>query len=214
MLNIIGYQRIQSILDALKTPLPYTSSALHPFSLATVLNDLVINDRRNILEFGCGVSTVIIAKYMEVFALPGKIYSVEQDEKWVAFLKKQLSAEGLEGRVEMIFAPIKSDKKTQNKWYDSSFIEKLNNENITIDLMLIDGPQAWRPADVEIRKNVPAAVFELLSDNFSLYLDDINRKGEARAIKEWSKKYDFKFSKLPSKTGVALRGKRYNFSIL
>ena len=214
LLNIMGFQRIQRVLDALKTPMPISSSALHPFSLATILNDITINNRQNILEFGGGVSTVVIAKYFQMYDLPGKVYTVEQNEEWIDFLQKQLSIEGLSDRVEMIFAPIEATSKTRENWYKTDFTQRFTSEKISIDLMIVDGPQAWRPADAEIRKNVPRAVFDLLAENSSLYLDDINRKGEAKAMKEWSKKYGFKFYKLPSKTGVAVRGKRHNFSIL
>ena len=214
LLNIMGYQRIQRFLDALKTPLPVTSSALHSFSLATVLNDITINNRQNILEFGCGVSTIVIAKYLQIFDLPGKIYSVEEDKNWVNFLQKKMISEKLEDKVELIFAPIETNVQTQKKWYAADFIERFIAEKTVFDLLIIDGPQAWRPADFEIRKNVPDAVFGLLAEKFSLYLDDTNRKGEARAVKEWSKKHSLKFVELPSKTSVAVRGKRHNFSIL
>lgn len=214
LLNIMGFQRIQRVLDALKTPMPISSSALHPFSLATILNDITINNRQNIMEFGGGVSTVVIAKYFQMYDLPGKVYTVEQDEDWIDFLQKKLSKEGLSDRADLIFAPIETTSRSKENWYKANFVKKFTGEKIAIDLMLVDGPQAWRPADTEIRKNVPKAVFDLLAKNSSLYLDDINRKGEAKAMKEWSEKYGFKFHKLLSKTGVAVRGKRHNFSIL
>lgn len=213
-LNMLGFQRIQYLLDKLKSPLSLTSSALHPYSLATALNDMSINNRRNILEFGAGVSTVLFAKYFALFDLPGKIYSVEEDEQWMAFLQEKLAKEHLSDYVDFFHAPVSKTGKQDEDWYDTEFIKELTKAKVKIDLLLIDGPQAWRPKDFAIRKNVAPSVFELMAENSSIYLDDTNRKGEAKAVEEWSTKYNLNFVELPSNTSVAVRGKRYNFSIL
>jgi hypothetical protein len=42
--------------------LPFTQFSLSPYALATVMNDVVVNRRQRILEFGTGISTILTAR--------------------------------------------------------------------------------------------------------------------------------------------------------
>lgn len=44
-----------------KTYLPHSKSSLNYSSINSLLNDVVINNRKNIIEFGGGLSTIYLA---------------------------------------------------------------------------------------------------------------------------------------------------------
>lgn len=211
-LNILGMTALDRILQSFTIPVHFTDSSLHPFSLAVILNDIGINQRRTVLELGSGISTLVIAKYFALHAPEGKVYSVEEDEGWLAVLRTLLEKENLTDRVELIHAPVKTDGN--KKWYDKNFIHALTTRGVKLDTILVDGPQAWRKGSRTVRKNVPKEIFNLLNENSSIFLDDVDRFGEKLAIMEWSGKYNLKFSVLPSNTAYATKGVKYNFSIL
>lgn len=211
-LNILGMTALDRILRSFTIPVHFTDSSLHPFSLAVILNDIGINQRRTILELGSGISTLVIAKYFDMYAPEGKIYSVEEDKGWLDVLHTLLEKENLTSRVELIHAPVKTENN--KRWYDKDFISRFAANGVNLDTLLVDGPQAWRRGSRTVRKNVPKEIFKLLNENSSVFLDDIDRYGEKLAMIEWSRLHGLRFSVLPSNTAFATKGKKYNFSIL
>src|SRR5690606_36365313 len=45
--------------------LPFSGSSLRPFCLNHILNDIVINNRKHIIEFGSGISTILIGRLIK-----------------------------------------------------------------------------------------------------------------------------------------------------
>jgi len=46
------------------TYLPFSSASMRPAALAVVANDIVLHDRRRVLECGSGISTVVLGRLL------------------------------------------------------------------------------------------------------------------------------------------------------
>ena len=163
--------------------LPFNGGALRPICIAYILNEIIINQRQNILEFGSGLSTIIMARLIKKNKLNTKIVTVEHNEGWAKILKKYLEDENLLQFVNIVRADLKEVKTTFGTvyWYD--YYKVLNTiKGMKFDLIIIDGPPANNPKIKYSR--LPA--LEKLKDNFNsdfcLVLDDVNRKGEQELV--------------------------------
>jgi len=84
-----------------------TNSSLRFHTLAVILNDIIINKRHQIIEFGSGISTLAIANLIKKNNLECSFFSVEDNEEWFQYLKSFLSRNDLQKYVNIIYAPLK-----------------------------------------------------------------------------------------------------------
>src|SRR5690554_1898626 len=70
--------------------IPFTTWSVSPSIILHILNDIVINKRCNIIEFGSGASTIYIARLIQTLKLDVKFFSVESNEEWLEFLNAEL----------------------------------------------------------------------------------------------------------------------------
>ncbi|TDU34408.1 hypothetical protein BXY82_2729 [Gelidibacter sediminis] len=168
--------------------IPFTTWTISPSTIQHVLNDIEINQRKSIVEFGSGASTFFIAKLLKTKDSEASFFSVESDELWARNIENKIKKMQLEKFVTIIYTPIiKVPKeisfKGQSYWYDTDILnKKLGNVN-AIDLVLVDGP---------LGKSNPYARFSAipylrskLTEQYSVYLDDINRSEEREIANEW-----------------------------
>jgi len=174
--------------------IPFTGASLRPFCLIHILNDILINDRRTIIEFGSGISTVIIGRLIKKNKLTATLLSIEHDEKWAQRLDSLLKNEDLNDSVKVIYAPLTDCHLAidNNKWYDMEALTK-QTENKKFDLVIIDGPPAWEAINVKARYPALPFMTNKLAPLFSIYLDDVNRLGEQSILNLWEQKYSYKF---------------------
>lgn len=187
-----NYNQLQNLINE-PFFVPMTTWSMSPSTILHVLNDISINNRLNVIEFGSGASTFYIAKLIKQYSLKTKFFSVESDEEWMNQLYNQLKLYNLEDFVELIFAPIVEVPKSlsykgQKTWYDTKILSTKLAYLETVDLILVDGP---------IGKSTPFARYsaipflaEKISEDFTVFLDDIHRKQEQEIIKQWSKQLD------------------------
>ena len=119
--------------------LPLTSWSISPKEVLHICNEIVVNKRNCIVEFGSGFSTVCIAQLLKINNIEAKFYSVESDIEWINSLKKILKSNDSEGYVEFLYSPInnissKYALKNQEKWYDVESLQRLSCEK-NIDLI-------------------------------------------------------------------------------
>jgi hypothetical protein len=209
--DLSAYQLIQNIVK-LPGYFPVTDSSIGFHTLLTILNDIILNKRQNIIEFGSGISTLVIAKLIKEDKLGCKFYSVEDNPDWISFMKDNISKNGLEEYVLLIYAPLEKTNLAveNNSWYSVKALEEHIPSDVKIDLALIDGPGAWRPEIKLSRYTAVPFLINKLADNFSVYLDDANRKGEQKIINFWKKKYNLDFNKINSKSSVCIKGNKLN----
>jgi len=177
------------------TFLSLTSWSISPKEVLHICNDIVINNRKNIIEFGSVFSTICIAQLIKKEKLTINFISVESNEDWIKILSKKLVELDLLQYVKFIYAPI-TDKqpsffmKNQSKCYDE---EKLFNSlnNMNFDCIIVDGPPSmYSPY---IRYTALPFLKDKLSDDYSIFLDDFRRPIEKEILTEWKKILEFEF---------------------
>lgn len=184
---------------------PYTNSAITPENLHVILNDILINKRTKILEFGSGMSTILIAKLLQKNNLKSQLFSVDNDKEWVNIVEKALVNEGLEKYVKFCVAPI-SKRKPLIGWYN---IEKLNIEiQGKFDCIIIDGPEAWNKSNMFSRYYAIKFLNGRLFDDYSIFLDNADRYGESKWLRKINHK--MKFVKVTKSLAMYANDKKYN----
>ena len=175
--------------------IPFTGSALRPFCLNHMVNDIIINHRQSIIEFGSGISTIIISRLIKKNRLNASFLSVEHNAEWVNVLEKILQRECLEDTVKILQAPLTHCALSidNNQWFDVNLLNDHTN-NKKFDMVIIDGPPAWEESKKTARYRAVPYIMKKLSDDFSIYLDDANRAGEESIIKLWEKEFNIEFT--------------------
>ncbi len=192
--------------------IPITNSSLSLYSIAITLNDIVVNQRTKIVEFGSGISTILMARLLSQNGIKGRIYSVEEDSEWSKIISDILEKEGLKNFVEFINAPLASSQLSLQenvKWYSGEILGAKFNSITDIDLVLVDGPSAWHE-EIQFAR-YPAFPFlkDKLASCFSFYLDDVNRFGEKKILEHWEKEMQVKFLYLSNTFAVTRKGSFY-----
>lgn len=192
----------------------YTDSTLRTHSLMNFINDVIINDRKNILEFGSGLSTIILSNIAKENNLDIKIYSIDDNLDWISYLKKYLTKDQLNKHIEFIHAPLGECPFSldNNKWYDYSIL-KNELKNKKFDSVLIDGPMAYHDKIKLARYPAVQFVQEKLSKQFSVFLDDTDRVGERKVVKLWEEKFGLKFISINDSFSYCSNNEGYNFRI-
>lgn len=183
-----NYSQLNQLFSDTSVYIPITKWAISPSTITHVLNDIIIEDRKCIVEFGSGISTIYIAKLLKSNKIKASFYSVESNSDWVEKIKKQLELLDLASYVTFIYAPIQPIRDSfslgdQKLWYD---IDVLNEHLISIkdiDLVLVDGP--YGGLTPHARYSAVPYLKDKLAKSYAVFLDDVHRKGEKSIIKSW-----------------------------
>jgi hypothetical protein len=170
--------------------IPWTSGSLTPTALMAVANDIVLNKPRTIVEVGSGLSTVYLAALMKQHGFEKQFYSLEHDQNWASMVNAWLIRSGLQSFATMLYCPL-----DETGWYTifGEFEQPRLPKNI--DLLLVDGPPAWKPELAHARLPALDRLAHLLSPQCTIFLDDANRVGEQEVIARWEKDYGLTFSR-------------------
>jgi predicted O-methyltransferase YrrM len=162
--------------------LPWTEGALRPAALATVCNEIVFADRREIVELGSGVSTIVLARLMR--EREGRLTALEHDPDWATVVRSQLKREGLTHVARLLEAPLEAHPLALDDapWYSERPVAELPE---AIELLLVDGPPGY--GDGMERSRYPAlpALEPQLSPGAMVILDDATRPGEREILERW-----------------------------
>ena len=191
--DILALNQIQTLINGYPF-LPLNGGSLRPLCLNQLLNDIIVNDRRNIIEFGSGISTVLIGRLIKKNRLQGRLLSIEHDANWAAILNDILRNEQIQDVAKVQLAPLTKCTLAieENLWYNIESLEKYSGEKY--DMVIIDGPPAWEKGKGTSRYPALPFVFANLKENFSIYLDDAERDGEQKILRAWQKKYNLEFT--------------------
>lgn len=183
-----NYSQLNQLFTDTSFFIPLSGWAISPSTIAHVLNEIVVNDRKSIIEFGSGASTFYIAKLLKSNKIEASFFSVESNNEWAQKIQKQLEVLELSNHVSIIHAPIKPVDKAlahgeQKVWYDVSVLnEKLKNIKV-FDLILVDGPYGGLTPNVRFSA-VPYLKDKLIK-NSAVFLDDIHRNDEKEVLEQW-----------------------------
>ena len=151
---------------------------------STYIKEIQTKKPRIIVEAGSGVSTIVAGYVLKRFSIPGKVVSLDHDEKYAELTRQQIMLHGLQDFCEVVHTPITSFTiaGNQHKWYD---ISKYSFEKDSVDLLLVDGPIE------KLQKSARYPAFplmkEFLGKNACIIVDDANRPDEQNMVSAWMK---------------------------
>jgi hypothetical protein len=174
--------------------LPWTTGSMRPAALVAVCNEIVHGARTRIVECGSGVSTVLLARLLRERG-GGCLTALEHDRHWASVVEAQLGVEGLDGIARVLYAPLQG----RPPWYDRAGSDRAPEQ---VDLLVVDGPPACDPGQGNSRAPALAFFEERLLADATVMLDDIERPGERRVLRDWEASSAWRFT-LDQGTGVA-----------
>lgn len=191
---------LNKVQAQLKNTLPHTSSALDHRTLQVICNDILINNRRFLVELGSGYSTIIISKFISMNNLDCKVISIEENEQWAKLVSDLLEKESLDeiAKIECL--------KVKDSWYVEDELD-LIMKNQEIQVLIIDGPNAGNKED--IRSEAMNYFDGKISTNALVVIDDVHRKAEYAMLNNWYKKGGMK-KVVDNNTGYLLKGTYFN----
>lgn len=187
--NIFAYHQLGNMFES-EIFLPLTKWSLSPKQVLHICNDICLNNRKTIVEFGLGFSSICIAQLLKVNKLETQYYCIENNPAWVEKIKRIINVLQLENNITICEVPITDVPinlayKNQQTWYDPQILTDKIGDIHNIDLIVVDAPFA---------SNLPFARFsaipylkEKIALNYSVFLDDTNRMPEREIATEWQK---------------------------
>lgn len=185
------YKQIEALLNLhsllpLVYPLPPLRSwAISP-DFAVALYSLILDRKiQYVLELGSGSSSLIVGYALQKLGR-GKLISLDHDQNYATASQDLVSNHKLEQYCQINYAPLQgTEVNGQNyKFYS---LDCLKQTNIKFDLLIIDGP----PGSTNPLARFPAVplLYDYLSDEAMICLDDSDRKDEKLAVKKWLQEY-------------------------
>lgn len=155
-------------------------------------NEILIHNRSRVLEIGCGMSTVMLSKFLSERG--ANMVSLENDQGWIKVTEKNLG--GYKHACEFIHAELvpQDINDRSYKWYDldnDDVAAKLNYK--PFDVLLVDAPIA--STGYNARYPALHKLRDYLAEDFVVFLDDIDRESEERIASEWCKEFDLNYQK-------------------
>ncbi len=195
------------------TYLPFTTSSLKMKFLACMCNDVVVNSRRQVLEFGSGISTIILARLFRMNGLEGHITTVDESSEWQGIIQGILAKEGLESYVTFIALPTQKSPDISQSYEFDPVALKAQLGNALFDLVLIDGPSAWQPENVMSRSSNIKHLSGILGERFALFVDNTDRPGEQLLVQKIQDTFQLKPKRLDATFTTFVKGSHFNYVI-
>lgn len=174
--------------------LDFTDSSFSPFSMLHIVNDIIANNRSNILILGSSLATVLIGKMIKKNGLDTRLLSVEHNKGWTLILNEVIQNEGISDCVDLIYAPLKESNLAAkgSLWYD---VKVLNDQTARkqFDMVIIGGPSTSQKGCKCARYPALPYVFNKLRKQFGIYLSDANWSGEQSLFQQWEKENGMEF---------------------
>jgi predicted O-methyltransferase YrrM len=190
--DLHGWQVLRPLLDA-GAFLPWTEGAMSPAGLATIATEISLAERRQIVELGSGVSTVVLARLGR--ELGGRVFAVEHSPGWAGWVRRALERDGLEEVATVIEAPLTPNPRSLEgaPWYDEDALSALPQEGI--ELLLVDGPPGYGEGMSRSRYPALPALADRLAPGALLILDDAEREGEREILEAWERESEWRFER-------------------
>lgn len=171
---------LYTTLDVRRALPPHTGWAASPELCSHILDAIRMHRPETIVEAGGGVSSVVVGYALQEQG-HGRLISLDHLDEYAAVTRGHISKHGLEDVVDVRHAPM-TDVNIEGDswpWYDLSAIDDLE----TIDMLVIDGP----PEKTRSQARYPAvpALYDRLSDDAVVILDDAYRPDETAMVERW-----------------------------
>lgn len=183
---------------------PWTQNAIKPYSLLAVVNDIVVNQRKTVVEFGMGISTIVLSSIIKENDLDTKLISFEHDTQWIEIVKSYSP------HIESASFHLPVQDKAPYCYDIDMAKEILSGE--TIDSALVDGPPAYNWKRRRSRRGVIEIIKPFLNkERFCVFLDDVNRPSEYKSIRQWGNTLNAKTKIINNCIGCVIQGDHYSF---
>lgn len=139
---------------------------------------------RSVVECSSGISTVVLARCMEIIG-EGHVYSLEHDAEYAVKTRDLLQLHGLSKFATVCNAPLESIEL--DKWSGQWYSHEVLPEDLRIDLLVVDGPP-WFVAKTARYPAVPV-LHDRFNRNAAVFLDDAARMDEKIAVKMWLEEF-------------------------
>jgi predicted O-methyltransferase YrrM len=160
--------------------------AIAPELALLLASKIIENVPSLILEVGSGIST-IVAGYCLKKNNWGKLISLEHDPRYAVDTRHAVRLHGLTDFVEVVDAPLGEMTQGAEKytWYSPSILETIDQGSV--ELVFVDGP----PGKLRKLSRYPALpiLYEMLSENATILIDDANRVDESEMIRLWLRQF-------------------------
>lgn len=191
---------------------PVSGSAMSFESILTICNDILINDRRAIIEFGSGISTLAIASLIHRRNLTCRFVSIDGNDAWQSIIRRSLHDAGTAQAVQLIHSPVVPHRLSLagNTWYDLDPSHP-SIASVKFDCVVVDGPEACNERIALAR--YPALPFlrdHLDAERLFVLLDDAERAGEREIRRRWHAEMGLDLRIKVSKSACTLRGSHFN----
>jgi predicted O-methyltransferase YrrM len=183
--------------------MPTSGWSMRFTNLLTTLELLDEHQPQNIVEFGSGISTLMIAAWMQERGA-GRLVSFDHDDQWASVTRRFLTRHRLTDFVEVVTAPLREAHGNDGTaaWYDLRQHAPMLED---IDFLLIDGPPAGTEEQRFARRPALYMLHRSLANSCIVVLDDANRPGETQIVQEWTKAHpEFSSRLVSSSTGLAI----------
>lgn len=159
------------------------------YVMTRILNEM---QPHKVLDLGLGISTTLIGEYFKYFSFADGIHDViEHDEKWIEFYTR---CHALSKNTEIHRSELQDNHIDGTQYYSfAKFSELVSGKKY--DVISIDAPFG---GDVYSRRDLLNFMPDLLEDDFVIIVDDAERKGEQKTIKDLEmilKKHNILFEK-------------------
>lgn len=186
--DLHAWQVLRPLLDG-RPYLPFSSGAMRIGGLVHVCNTIVHRAPAQVVECGAGVSTIVLARLLAQRG-HGALTALEHDATWASRVREGLEAEELTHVARVVLAPLEDDPEA---WYAEAGVAQLPP---AIDLLVVDGPPADRPALASARRPALERLGSRLAPGATVVLDDIGRVGEQAVLAAWEAGTDWRFERL------------------
>lgn len=168
-----------------RLPLPPVEGwTLDPRTLVLVIRTMRARRPEAIVEFGAGVSTLVLAQVAQ--EIGARLYSFEHDIGWYRRVHAWVAQCGLDGTAVVHHAPLQRDGDGVGTWYDRRVVADALPPS-GIGLVLVDGPPSR--AGHRIRAGALPAVHEHSAKEVTVVMDDSDRPDEQAIVSEWCAAY-------------------------
>ncbi|MDG4792764.1 class I SAM-dependent methyltransferase [Micromonospora sp. WMMD1082] len=205
---------LQALAPLSSSYLPWTVSSMRPSGVRIILNEIVVHQRRRVVELGSGVSTFYVGRLLAQRG--GSLCTVEHDERWADQLERDLAREGLDKVVTVVRAPLGPDHPAwpdeEPGWYERGpLLAGIGTE--PIDLLIVDGPPAYQKGRYHARYPAIPVLDPMLAGDYAVILDDIDRRGELDIMDRWEDELGITFDRRFTDGRVGIGRSRPSFSI-
>jgi predicted O-methyltransferase YrrM len=209
--RVFPADEVARVLNRLPGPeLPWGAGAMLPSGLSIVLDDIVGNDRRRVVELGSGLSTILLARLLAQRhpRRGSRMVAVEHDAGWAEWVTEQLASEGAGRDVVVVHAPLRPNPHASDgtDWYDgddlAAGLDGVLGADL-IDLLLVDGPPAYQAGHGLARYPAVPVLRPRLAPGAAVVLDDVERPGEQEVLRRWERETELAFDRRPE-AGVAV----------